>query len=201
MFGTNPMAFAAPGLNGQMFSLDMATTTVTRGKIEVYQRAGKQLPPLWAVDTKGRVTLDPVSLLDDTLHHRGGGLLPLGGEGELTAGYKGYGLALMVDILTALCSGAPYGPAVADSEITSARVSHFFMALRIDLFRPPEDFKRDMSAMLDALSALEPAEGAERVWYAGLKEHEAEKRCETEGVPLTDGVWETLKTIAGELGA
>jgi LDH2 family malate/lactate/ureidoglycolate dehydrogenase len=199
MFGTNPIAFAAPGLDGQMFSLDMATTTVTRGKIEVYQREGKKLPPLWAVDTKGRITTDPVSLLDDTLYRRGGGLLPIGGEGETAGGYKGYGLAVMVDILTALCSGGTFGADVQDSEITAARVCHFFMALRIDLFRPPEDFKKDMSQMLNALSALPPVEGAERVYYAGLKEHEAEKRADVEGVRLEDGVWETLKGIAGEL--
>jgi LDH2 family malate/lactate/ureidoglycolate dehydrogenase len=199
MFGTNPIAFAAPGLDSRMFSLDMATTTVTRGKIEVYQREGKKLPPLWAVDTRGQITTDPVSLLDDTLHHRGGGLLPIGGEGETAGGYKGYGLAVMVDILTALCSGGIFGADVQDSEITAARVCHFFMALRLDLFRPPEEFKRDMSQMLDALSTLPPAEGAERVYYAGLKEHEAKKRSEIEGVPLEDGVWETLKRIAREL--
>jgi LDH2 family malate/lactate/ureidoglycolate dehydrogenase len=200
MFGTNPIAFAAPGLDGKLFSLDMATTTVTRGTVEVYEREGKKLPPGWAVDTRGLGTADPVSLLEDMLYQRGGGLLPLGGEGEDFGGYKGYGLAVMVDILTALCSGGVFGGAVKDSEQTSARVCHFFMALRLDLFRPPADFKRDMSRMLEELTALKPAEGASRVYYAGLKEQEAEAESARRGIPLADGVWETLKQTAEELG-
>jgi LDH2 family malate/lactate/ureidoglycolate dehydrogenase len=198
-FGTNPIAFAAPALDGKLFSLDMATTTVTRGKIEVYERQGKPLPKGWAVGTSGLVTADPVSLLDDMLHQRGGGLLPLGGEGELQAGYKGYGLGVLVDILCAICSGGTFGRAVKDSEITSARVCHFFMAIRLDLFRPAEDFKRDMSAMLEDLGSLSPAEGAQRVYYAGQKEQEAAAESRLKGIPLEEGVWKTLSSIAGEL--
>jgi LDH2 family malate/lactate/ureidoglycolate dehydrogenase len=133
------------------------------------------------------------------LHQRGGGLLPLGGEGEIQAGYKGFGLGVLVDILCALCSGGTFGRAVKDSEITSARVCHFFMALRLDLFRPPEEFKRDMSAMLDDLNSLTPAEGAERVYYAGQKEQEAAAESRVKGIPLEEGVWKTLSTIAEEL--
>jgi LDH2 family malate/lactate/ureidoglycolate dehydrogenase len=199
-FGTNPIAFAVPGMNGEMFSLDMATTTVTRGKVEVYEREGKKLPPGWAVGIDGLTTDDPLRLLDDMLHKRGGGLLPLGGEGDALGGHKGYGLAVMVDVLTAITSGGIFGAAVADSEITSARVCHFFMALRLDLFRDGTEFKEDISRMLGELRSLKPAEGAERVFYAGLKEHEAERASEREGVPLTEGVWETLKSTAADLG-
>jgi LDH2 family malate/lactate/ureidoglycolate dehydrogenase len=199
-FGTNPIAFAAPGLNGKIFSLDMSTTTVTRGKIEVYQREGKHLPPGWAVGTDGLVTTDPISLLEDMLNQRGGGLLPLGGEGELNSGYKGYGLAVLVDILCAIASGGSFGRAVRDLDVTAARVCHFFMAIRLDLFRPAEDFKRDMSAMLGALSSLSPAEGAGRVYYAGQKEQEAEAESNVRGVPVEEGVWETIKSLADELG-
>lgn len=200
MFGTNPIAFAAPGLDGKMFSLDMATTTVTRGKVEVYEREGQTLPHGLAVGVNGLSTSDPLAFLDDTLHLRGGGLLPLGGEGEHQGGYKGYGLAVMVDILTALTSGGEFGEAVKDSEITSARVCHFLMAIKLDIFRPSKDFKRDMSRMLDALTSLTPVEGVDRIYYAGLKEHEAEALSAVKGVPLTGVVWDTLKSIAGELG-
>ncbi|MDR1947995.1 MAG: Ldh family oxidoreductase [Spirochaetaceae bacterium] len=200
MFGTNPIAFAAPALDGKMFSLDMATTTITRGKVEVYEREGKTLPPGWAVGVNGRYTGSPASLLDDLLHCRGGGLLPLGGEGETAGGYKGYGLAVLVDIMTALTSGGSFGAAVRDSQITSARVCHFFMALRIDMFRPAGEFKGDMSRMLDELTSLPPAEGADRVYYAGLKERENEIKSGETGVPLTGGVWGTLAAIAKELG-
>ncbi|MDR3114605.1 MAG: Ldh family oxidoreductase, partial [Treponema sp.] len=189
MFGTNPIAFAAPGLEGMRFSLDMATTTVPRGKIEVYQREGKELPPGWAVGSDGLSAQDPRSLLEAMLRRQGGGLLPLGGAGETHGGYKGYGLAVLVDILCALTSGGDFGDAVRDSEITSARVCHCFMAIRLDILRPPEDFKRDMSRMLKALGSLEPAEGASRVYYPGLKEQEAEAWSNKHGVPLTEAVW------------
>jgi LDH2 family malate/lactate/ureidoglycolate dehydrogenase len=134
------------------------------------------------------------------LFQRGGGLLPLGGEGESLSGYKGYGLAVLVDIMTALCSGGTFGEEVRDEKITSARVCHFFMALRLDIFREPEEFKRDMAAMLDALTALPPADGAERVYYAGQKEQESEAESRRLGVPLTEGVWETIKKTARDLG-
>jgi LDH2 family malate/lactate/ureidoglycolate dehydrogenase len=200
MFGTNPIAFAVPGQGKDLFSLDMATTTVTRGKIEVAAREGTPLSPGWAVGTGGLATADAARLLEDMLYKRGGGLLPLGGEGTALGGHKGYGLAVMVDILCAVSSGGVFGGAVMDSEISSARVCHFFMALRIDLFRDPEDFKRDISRMLGELRSLKPAEGARRVCYAGLLEQEAEARSEYEGVPLTEEVWKTLSETASALG-
>ena len=146
------------------------------------------------------MTLDAEQLLDDTLHNRGGGLLPLGSEAGTYSGYKVYGLAVMVDILTGICSGGDFGEAVHDSPVTSARVCHFFMAIRIDLFREAEVFKKDVSAMLAALSSLEPAEGAERVYYPGQIKYEAEAACETEGVPLEESVWHYLQGLGAELG-
>jgi LDH2 family malate/lactate/ureidoglycolate dehydrogenase len=196
-FGTNPVAFAAPACDGRIFSLDMATTTVTRGRVEIAEREGKKIPPGWAVGKNGKTTDDPVSLLEDMLYLRGGGLLPLGGEG---AGYKGYGLAVMVDILCSITSGGSFGSEVRDSAVTSARVCHFFMAMRLDLFRDPGDFKRDLDRMLIALSSLPPAEGADRVYYAGLKSRETEAENKRLGIPLKAGVWETIKAAAEELG-
>jgi LDH2 family malate/lactate/ureidoglycolate dehydrogenase len=199
-FGTNPIAFAAPGENGDLFSLDMATTTVTRGRIEIAEREGKKIPRGWAVGKDGKATDDPVSLLEDMLYLRGGGLLPLGGEGTVSGGYKGYGLAVMVDILCALTSGGTFGAEVRDSPETSARVCHFLLALRIDLFRDPAEFKKDLSRMLTALSSATPAEGADRVYYAGLKSRETEQECARLGVPVAANVWETLKETARRLG-
>ncbi len=200
MFGTNPIAVSIPALGGRMFSLDMSTTCVTRGKIEVYERENKALPLGWAVDTKGKETADAHSLLEDMLFQRGGGLLPLGGEGELFSGYKGYGLAVLVDIMTAITSGGVFGKSVMDSEATSARVCHFFGAIRLDLFRDPEELKTDMDRMLAELTGAEPAEGCERVYYAGLKEHESEALSDRIGVPLTAKVAEKLQQIGQGLG-
>lgn len=200
MFGTNPIAFSIPAHDGKMFTLDMATTVVTRGKVEVYERDGKELPPGWAVDTTGRGTSDAHTLLEDMLYQRGGGIMPLGGEGELFGGHKGFGLATLVDILTAVTSGGEFGSSVKDSEATSARVCHFFGAIRLDLFRDPDEFKADMDRMLSELTSAQPAEGASRVYYAGLKEHEAEADSALNGVPLKKNVADRLKQIGEGLG-
>lgn len=199
MFGTNPLAISVPARGNRIFTLDMATTGVTRGKVEVYQREGKTLPSGWAVDTQGKVTVDAGQLLEDMLFQRGGGLLPLGGAGELLGGHKGYGLAVLVDILCAIASGGDFGKTVMDSEATSARVCHFFGAIRLDLFRDPVAFKDDMGRLLDELNSCEPAAGCERVYWAGQKEHEAQQLHERIGVPLTRNVFKQLETIGQEL--
>ena len=144
MYGTNPIAFAAPAGRETSFVLDMSTTVVSRGKIEVHERLGRDIPEGWAVDSRGAATTAPGPLLRDMQDNAGGGILPLGGRGKDFGGHKGYGLAVMVDILCALLGGAAFGPRIRDSETSSARVSHFFGAIRIASFRDPEDFKRDM---------------------------------------------------------
>jgi len=131
MYGTNPLAFAAPADEERAFVLDMSTTVVTRGKIEVYERLGKPLPHGWAAGLDGRNTSDAHAMIDNLLHRRGGGIFPLGGEGGAFSGYKGYGLAVMVDVLCSVLCGAPFGPQVSDTATSSARVSHFFGAIRI----------------------------------------------------------------------
>jgi LDH2 family malate/lactate/ureidoglycolate dehydrogenase len=183
-FGTNPIAFAAPANQEPGFVLDMATTVVTRGKIEVYDRLGEPLPLGWAVDKTGRPATDGRRILDDMFHRVGGGIMPLGGAGELHGGHKGYGLAVLVDILCAVLGGAPFGASVADTESSSGRVSHFFGAIRIDTFRDPAAFRHDMDRLLGELRATPPAEGAERVYFAGLKEFEHEQETAEHGVPL-----------------
>jgi len=195
MFGTNPIAVSIPGHGKNLFTLDMATTAVTRGKIEVYEREQQALPQGWAVDTKGKVTSDAHQLLEDMLYQRGGGLIPLGGAGELFGGHKGYGLAVMIDIMTAVTSGGVFGKSVMDSEATSARVCHFFGAIRLDVFRDPEELKTDMDRLLQELNNTEVAEGCERVYYAGQKEHEAERLCEMTGIPLSKKVVKQLRLI------
>lgn len=195
-FGTNPIAVAVPASNGRLFCLDMATTAVTRGKIEVYEREGKKIPLGWAVDTTGHGTDNPTKLLEDMLYQRGGGMMPLGGEGEEHSGYKGYGLATVVDIMTALLSGGTFGKSVMDSAATSARVCHFFGAIRLDIFRNPDEFKADMGRMMDELNAMRPAEGRSRVYYAGQKEHEAEELSWRQGIPVSERLYEELCGIS-----
>ena len=200
MFGTNPIAFAAPADEERGFVLDMATTVVTRGKIEVYERLGKALPEGWAVDKTGQPATDASAILDDMFHRLGGGIMPLGGAGELLSGYKGYGLSVMVDILCAVLSGAPFGPQIKDTETSSGRVSHFFGAIQIAAFRDPAAFRRDMDRMLHGLRECPPAVGAERVYFAGQKEFEREAACARSGVPLLRQTYDQICGIGDEHG-
>ncbi len=195
MFGTNPIAFAAPAFEEKAFVLDMSTTAVTRGKIEVFARLGKPLPRGWAVDRDGAPAGNANALLDDMLHRSGGGLVPLGGDDEIHAGYKGYGLGVMVDILTGVLSGGLFGQQVADTETTSARVSHCFAAMKIDMFQKPEEFKKSMDSMLKALRTAEPARGKARVYYAGQKEYEAEEEASKFGIKIDDTTFRILTDL------
>ncbi len=133
------------------------------------------------------------------LYQRGGGLLPAGGPAR-NRGHKGYGLAVLVDMMTAILSGGTFGKSVKDSEATSARVCHFFGAIRLDLFRDPDELKNDVDALLSELNETPVAEGHKRVLWAGQKEQEAEARSDVEGVPLSANVVSQLKSIGKELG-
>jgi len=200
MFGTNPLAFAAPADKEHAFVLDMATTVVTRGKIEVYDRLEKELPDGWAVDKTGKSAKHARSMLDDMQDRIGGGILPLGGLGKEFGGHKGYGLAVMIDILCAVLCGAPSGADVYDTPTSSARVSHFFGAIKISCFRDPQDFRRDMDKMLEALRDCPSAEGEERVYFAGLPEFEKEQESQRIGVQLLKKSYDSLCVIGGEFG-
>jgi L-2-hydroxycarboxylate dehydrogenase (NAD+) len=195
MFGTNPLAFAAPAGREKGFVLDMSTTVVTRGKIEVFHGQGQPIPEGWVIDRAGRPAVDAGAIIEDLSRGTGGGILPLGGAGELFGGHKGYGLAIMVDILCAVLSGAPYGPSVVDTETSSARVSHFFGAIRIDCYRDPGEFRRDMDRMLADLRSTVPVTGAERVYFAGQKEFEQEEVCRRQGVPVSRKTYDQICAI------
>jgi len=196
MVGTNPIAFAAPADREGAFVLDMATTVVTRGKVEVYGRSDKSLPEGWAVGAEGASASDPAEVLHNLTYQVGGGILPLGGLGETLGGHKGFGLSVLVDILCGVLSGSAVGADISDEPGSSARVSHFFGAIRISSFRDPVSFRSDMDAMLSSLRSSPPAEGATRVYFAGLKERESEERCRVAGVPIAQNVYDRLLRIA-----
>ncbi|MBD3305182.1 Ldh family oxidoreductase [candidate division KSB3 bacterium] len=198
MFGTNPIAFAAPADQKTAFVLDMSTTVVTRGKLELYDRMGKELPPGWAVDKTGRSAKDAAPVLADMLSHVGGGILPLGGIGKEHGGHKGYGLAVMVDILCAVLCGAPSGKDVFDTETSYARVSHFFGAIKISCFRDPKAFRRDMDQMLSDLNACPPAEGEERVYFAGQPELETYAESQRHGIHVLKKTYDDLGKLGEE---
>ncbi len=195
MLGTNPLAFAIPAKNEPAFVLDFATTTVPKGKLEVYNRKGKQLNPGWAIDANGHETLDPQVALK-------GALLPLGGYGVDNGGHKGYGLGLLVDILCGVLSGGAFGndlPNPSDGPLPG-KISHFFAAFKIDGFRDPEQFKADMDTELRAFKDSAKAPGHERIYVAGEIEHEKTLYNREHGVPVHLKVWDGLQKMAGELG-
>ena len=199
ILGTNPISLAAPAMKEHAFVLDMATATVPRGKVEVYNRAGKPIPHGWAVDETGRSSTDPARVLNALAKRLGGGLLPLGGEGEDLGGHKGYGLALMVDVLCGVLSGAATGLQVYADE-KRPDVGHFFLALDPTAFRPLDEFRRDMDRLTRELKDSPKAQGQERIYVHGEKSYARMDRFRKEGVPLAAKVIDGLKKIGTDLG-
>lgn len=194
-FGTNPIAVAAPTRNGRPFLIDMATSAVSAGKLQLALAEGTSIPEGWAIDAQGDPTTDPLAGFQ-------GALLPLGSTYERSS-YKGYGLAVAVDVLCAVLSGASYGPHCLSltSEFDSiADVGHFFMAMRVDAFRPLADFTVVMDEMVDGLHTTPGAPGAPPVRVPGDPEFDEEARRSRDGIPLDAGTVASLRRLADERG-
>ena len=193
---TNPLSFAAPAGRHAPFVLDMATTTVAFGKIRLASRWTKPIPAGWAVDDRGLPTTDA----DIATQHRR--LTPVGGSRE-AGSHKGYGLGVMVDILSGILPGAVYADLFLRTDRGARRqqdVGHCFVAVDPSRFRPLEEFKRDMDDMFDSLKATPPAEGQARVYVAGEPEAECEARRRRDGIPLSPALVATCAQIARNLG-
>ena len=198
ILGTNPIAVATPA-DREPFVFDAATAVIPRGKLEVYDRQAKTMPLGWAVDARGRSTTNATEVLQNLNKDQGGGILPLGGEGEEFSGHKGYGLAMTVEVLCSLLAGGAFGSATF-AEGGSANIAHFFGAIRVDAFRPLEEFKRDVRRFLDEVRNEPKAEGQERIYVHGEKGFAAERERLAKGIPLGPKVVESLRKIGGELG-
>jgi LDH2 family malate/lactate/ureidoglycolate dehydrogenase len=203
--GTNPLAMAAPAGEEYPYVLDMATSTVPKGKLEVYDRLAKPLPAGWVSDEGGASITDAAQAIAGTARDvRTGMLLPLGGLGESLGGHKGYGLALLVEILCAVLSGASTSDrtyaTTEEGDPLPADIGHFFGALRVGAFRPLEEFRAEMDALQRRLRAVPPTAGAERIYIHGEKEFVTAERRQQEGIPLNSKVVADLRAIAAELG-
>jgi LDH2 family malate/lactate/ureidoglycolate dehydrogenase len=197
MQGTNPFAYAIPTGEEPAFVFDFATTTVTYGKLEVYERKGLKLKPGWAVGGDGNPTDDP------TKARFGGALLPLGGFGTDNGGHKGYGLGVLSEILCGVLSGGAFGLELSKAEgpkQTGGITSHWFGAMRVDAMRDIADFKRDMDRELRDFKSSSKAPGCERIYVAGEIEHERTIEYRRDGIPLVEKVWEDLDAMAAEIG-
>ncbi len=194
MLGTNPIAVAVPAASQKPFVLDMATSIVPLGRITVYQKENKPIPAGWGIDTNGNVTENPAEVSN------GGALMPLGGT-ALMRGYKGYGLALMVDIFCGVLAGAGFTDSVYGSGGEQpANIGHFFAAIRIDAFREIGEFKQDMDALLLSLKNSPKADGENRIFIHGEKEFENAERSSREGIPISEAALATLQKAGVEYG-
>jgi LDH2 family malate/lactate/ureidoglycolate dehydrogenase len=181
------------------FVADLATTTAANGKLEILQRKNSEAPLGWIQDKAGNPSTNPHEL------KTGGALLPLGGDRE-HGSHKGYALGAVVDIFSAVLSGANYGPWVPPfpayvpmpTGMPGSGIGHFFGAMRIDAFRPAEDFKQHMDNWIRRFRSAKTAAGFERVIIPGDPERETETVRRKEGIPLLEPVVNDLKELAAK---
>jgi LDH2 family malate/lactate/ureidoglycolate dehydrogenase len=186
-YGSNVIAFAAPRREGWPFVLDMATSVVAGGKFEIAARRGAKVPEGWGLDPEGRPITDPHVYL------QGGGILPLGGI-PLFGAWKGFGLAMMVDVLCGVLSGN------GASATVQRGASHFFVALRIEAFEPLDDFYDSMEAMIERLRAAPRLPGEPPLTFAGEQEWALAETRRKNGVPLHPAVIDALQQMCRECG-
>ncbi len=199
--GTNPIAIAFPGKEEPPIVIDMATCSAAYGKIEIALRKKDQIPQGWAIDGRGEDTLDPKQMIEE------GSLLPLGSDRE-RGGHKGYGLAIMVDVLCCVLSGANWGPFAPPfalrQEIPEKQVGkgigHFFGAMRIDAFIDPDEFKMQIDEYRREMQSAKPAPGTDGPLIPGDPEREAEAIRSKEGIPLLPAVVDDLRDVSKQTG-
>lgn len=199
--GTNPLAVAVPAKEEPPFVADFATTPIARGKLAVSEKKGEKVPFGYVQDAEGNPSDDP-----GILRH-GGGMVTLGGD-RLHGSHKGYCMTAVVDIFSALFSGANFGPFVPPSVAylpvpenqPGKGTGHFFGAMRIDAFRPANEFMEAMDQWIRTFRNAKPAKDQHRVLIPGDPEREAEERNRQAGITIVPAVVEDLKVIAAELG-
>lgn len=196
MLGTNPIAVAIPAGDEPAFVADFATTTAANGKLEILQRKNASMPAGWAQTKDGEPSTDPHALKD------GGALLPLGGDRE-HGSHKGFALGSIVDIFSAVLSGANYGPWVPPfpayvpmpQNMPGEGIGHFFGAMRIDAFRPAAEFKMHMDNWIKRFRSAKPIAGQKRVFIPGEIEMEMEALRMKEGIALLQPVIDDLNSL------
>lgn len=199
MLGTNPIAVAIPADKQPAFVADFATTTAANGKLELLQRKNADTPLGWVQDQDGNPSTDANIL------KKKGALLPLGSDRE-HGSHKGYALGSIVDIFSAVLSGASYGPwappfpayVPMPENMPGKGLGHFFGAMRVDAFRPAEEFKQHMDNWIGRFRSAAPAEGYDKVLIPGDPEREMEAIRMKEGIPLVDSVVNELREVGAK---
>ena len=198
LLGTNPIAVAVPAGEQPDFVVDMATTTAANGKLEIAQRKGLPLPEGWAQTADGHPSTDANAVKN------GGALLPLGGA---TGSHKGYALGSIVDIFSAVLSGANYGPWVPPfvaflqplADPVGLGLGHFFGAMRVDAFRPADEFKAHMDNWITTFRNAHAVEG-KKVLIPGDPEREIAAVRLLTGIPLLEAVVKDLESVGAKFG-
>ena len=203
MLGTNPIAFAAPSDEPYPFCFDGATSIAQRGKIEVADRAEKPVPEGWVTDAEGNLMTDPAAILKEIPTFQAA-LLPLGGAGEILGGHKGYGLATLVEVLSASLSGGAFLKDLLGFEPDGSRrpfmVGHFFLAIDVEHFIPLDVSRKVTGDIMRALQAARKAPGHDRIYVAGEKEYEKEQEIRELGVPVNPNLRKDLVFVRDALG-
>ncbi|CAM3914121.1 Ldh family oxidoreductase [Mucilaginibacter galii] len=201
MLGTNPMCYAFPAGKYPPVIVDMATSAAANGKLEIAQRLGKPVPEGWIQDANGNYTTDPHAL------KTGGSLLPLGSDRE-HGSHKGFGLSATVDILSGVLSGANYGPWVPpfvafmepSANPPGQGIGHFVGAMRVDGFRPVDEFKDNLDNWIARFKAAQTVDPDQKVIIPGEPELAAELDRQVNGIPLVQAVIDDLNLLAVRFG-
>lgn len=201
LLGTNPMCYAFPAGKYPPVIVDMATAAAANGKLEIAQRANKSIPDGWVQDQNGNISTNANEL------KAGGSLLPLGSDKD-HGSHKGYGLGATVDILSAVLSGANYGPWVPpfvaflepDPNPVGEGVGHFLGAMRVDGFRPAQDFKDHLDNWIDRFKNAKTVDPNQKVIIPGEPEYQFELDRKEAGIPLIDTVVNDLNVLANKIG-
>jgi LDH2 family malate/lactate/ureidoglycolate dehydrogenase len=201
LLGTNPIAVAIPAEHQPPYVADFSTTTAANGKLEILQRKNEQAPIGWIQTADGHASSNPNELKD------GGALLPLGSDRD-HGSHKGYCLGSIVDILSAVLSGANFGPWAPPfvsflpmpEDPVGEGLGHFVGTWRIDAFRPKDEFKKNMDIWIERFRKAKTTEDQEKVLIPGDPEREFEREREIHGIPLLDKVIEDLSDLGKKMG-
>ncbi len=202
MLGTNPLVFGMPTDEPFIFTNDYATSICQRGKIEQYAREGKSMPPGWVINQDGETLTDPARVLKELVDGTAA-LLPLGGPGEESGGYKGYGYATVVELFSAALQQGAFMKQL--NGLTNGKkmpycLGHCFMAVDISAFTEPEAFKKTTGEIMRELRASTKAPGAERIYTCGEKEHLAWLERKDKGAPVNAELQRDIIAMRKELG-
>ncbi len=203
MLGTNPLTFGIPTDEEFPFLLDCASSVSQRGKIEVYDRLDKDIPPGWVIDVDGNTRTDTKQILLDLVSGNAA-LTPLGGLGEENAGYKGYGYSAVVEILSAALQSGPFMKALSGYDPQGKprpySLGHFFIAINVEAFTELAEFQKTSGEILRSLRQSRKAPEQERIYTAGEKEYLASLGIREKGVPVNRVLQEQIAQMIRELG-